>query len=90
MNVRSDDGWAHVLSTTASITPSVSPQWGVYVPFEGDDGGRYLDDDTAHVREWVQGNDWNAAWGVGGTDVLADEPFEAFFEDANPDWVPED
>ena len=78
VNVRSQDGYAHVLSTSANL---VQGGGGIYVPFEGDDGSRYTDDDTTHVREWVQGLPFSDAYAVGGQDVIVDESVDAFFSD---------
>lgn len=81
-NVRRGDGWAHLLSAT----PFVPLIGAVFVPFEGEDGSRYTDPDTAFVREFVQQTTFNPDLPgivVGGTDVITEEAAEVFFfEDA--------
>lgn len=77
VNVRAADGYAHVLSTSANVAAT----GGFYIPFEGEDGSRYLDDDTTFVREYVQSLDEVDGRVVGGRDVIVDEALEAFFDD---------
>ena len=78
VNVRAQEGYAHVLSASANL---VQGGGGFYVPFEGDDGSRYTDDDTTFVREWVQTLDVGDAYAVGGPDVIVDDAVDAFFSD---------
>ena len=88
-NVRNPNGWAHILSTSANLlgtdtAPDGDASGGFYVPFEGDDGSRYTDDDTEFVRDWVRTLDDNGLI-VGGRDVITDDAADAFFDDLAAD-----